>query len=144
MKLARYTIDGRTTIGAVVNDCVIEIAALDPAAPGTIRELLALGPAGRARIAHALLAAPKGTPLAKVKLEAPIPDAQKYMAIGMNYHDHAEESRKAGVPAEMHIYRRGAHGVGLASGIPGTSTWPDRLKDWMKNSGLLTAKKTGP
>ncbi|CAM5786663.1 fumarylacetoacetate hydrolase family protein [Ottowia pentelensis] len=98
MKLARYTIDGHTTIGAVVNDRVIEIATLAPAAPKTIRELLALGPAGRARIAHALETDPKGTPLARVKLEAPIPDAQKYMAIGMNYHDHAEESRKAGVP----------------------------------------------
>jgi 2-keto-4-pentenoate hydratase/2-oxohepta-3-ene-1,7-dioic acid hydratase in catechol pathway len=98
MKLARYTFDGRTTIGAVLRDRVVEIATLDPDAPQTIRGLLALGPAGRARIARALQSDPPGTPLAQVKLEAPIPDAQKYLAIGMNYHDHAEEAAKAGVP----------------------------------------------
>jgi len=40
--------------------------------------------------------------------------------------------RKAGVPAEMHIYERGEHGVGLAASDPILSTWPKRLEDWMK------------
>jgi dipeptidyl aminopeptidase/acylaminoacyl peptidase len=40
--------------------------------------------------------------------------------------------RKAGVPAEMHIYERGEHGVGLAPSDPVLSTWPSRLADWMK------------
>ena len=42
-----------------------------------------------------------------------------------------------GVPAEMHIYESGPHGVGLAPFEPALSTWPDRLKDWMKHRGLL-------
>jgi acetyl esterase/lipase len=45
--------------------------------------------------------------------------------------------REKGVPAEMHIYERGPHGVGLAPFEPGLSTWSDRLKDWMKQRGLL-------
>ncbi|MBI3367698.1 MAG: fumarylacetoacetate hydrolase family protein [Burkholderiales bacterium] len=98
MKLARFTVNGHTTIGAVQGDQVIEIAKLDPSAPSTIRELLAVGLAGRQRIAEALRDAPSGHPLAAVRLEAPIPDAQKYLAIGMNYHDHAEEAARAGVP----------------------------------------------
>jgi dipeptidyl aminopeptidase/acylaminoacyl peptidase len=48
--------------------------------------------------------------------------------------------RKAGVPAELHIYRNGPHGVGLGGAIPGTSSWPERLKDWMKTQGWLGAK----
>ncbi|HWC76066.1 MAG TPA: alpha/beta hydrolase [Blastocatellia bacterium] len=40
--------------------------------------------------------------------------------------------RKAGVPAEMHIYEVGKHGVGLASSDPVLSTWPARLADWLK------------
>jgi acetyl esterase/lipase len=48
---------------------------------------------------------------------------------------------RAGVPAELHIYRAGPHGAGLAADIPATCTWPDRLKDWMKGLGLLTAKR---
>lgn len=98
MKLARFTINGTTTIGVVHGDQVIEVAKLDPTAPHTIRELLVVGTQGRQRIADALRNPPAGHPLSAVRLEAPIPDAQKYMAIGMNYHDHAEEARKAGVP----------------------------------------------
>lgn len=98
MKLARYTFNHQTRIGVVRGEQIIDVATLDPAAPSTIRELLAIGPSGRAGIAKALERAPHGIALTDVKLEAPIPDAQKYLAIGMNYHDHAEEAAKAGVP----------------------------------------------
>jgi 2-keto-4-pentenoate hydratase/2-oxohepta-3-ene-1,7-dioic acid hydratase in catechol pathway len=102
MKLARYTIDGRTMIGVVHGDQVIDLERLDPAAPKTIRELLVLEVAGRQHIADALRDASAGHPLSAVKLEAPIPDAQKYLAIGMNYHDHAEEARKGGISVPPH------------------------------------------
>lgn len=45
--------------------------------------------------------------------------------------------RKAKVPAELHIYQRGRHGVGLAKQDPILGTWPDRLADWMKAQGLF-------
>ncbi len=45
--------------------------------------------------------------------------------------------RKAKVPAELHIYQQGAHGVGLAPNDPVLSTWKDRLADWLKIHGLL-------
>jgi len=45
--------------------------------------------------------------------------------------------RKAGVPAEMHIYERGNPGVGLAQKDPILSTWPPRLADWFRARGLL-------
>jgi len=48
--------------------------------------------------------------------------------------------RKAGVPAEMHIYERGPHGVGLAPNDPVLSTWPGRLADWLRIHGWATAK----
>jgi acetyl esterase/lipase len=48
--------------------------------------------------------------------------------------------RRAGVPAEMHIYAEGRHGVGLAPKDPVLSTWPDRLKDWLKVRGIVPAK----
>jgi acetyl esterase/lipase len=45
--------------------------------------------------------------------------------------------RKAGVPAELHIYERGRHGVGLASTDATLSSWPARLADWFRTRGLL-------
>jgi acetyl esterase/lipase len=50
--------------------------------------------------------------------------------------------RKAGVPAEIHIYERGPHGVGLAQTDHALSTWPSQLADWLRVRGLLnTAAK---
>lgn len=45
--------------------------------------------------------------------------------------------RKAGVSAEMHIYEKGRHGVGLAPTDPVLSTWPGRLEQWMRVHGWL-------
>ena len=45
--------------------------------------------------------------------------------------------RKAGVPAELHIYEKGPHGVGLAPKDPVLSGWTDRLRDWLDGRGLL-------
>jgi acetyl esterase/lipase len=45
--------------------------------------------------------------------------------------------KAAGVPAELHIYEKGAHGVGLAPGDRELSTWPDRMLGWMRGRGLL-------
>lgn len=50
--------------------------------------------------------------------------------------------RKAGVPAELHIYEKGKHGVGLARDVPGTSTWPARCRDWMQSHGLLETNES--
>jgi acetyl esterase/lipase len=45
--------------------------------------------------------------------------------------------RQAKVPAELHIYEKGGHGVGLAPKDPVLSTWKERLQAWMKGRGLL-------
>ncbi len=45
--------------------------------------------------------------------------------------------RSAGVPAELHIYQNGPHGVGLAPKDPVLSTWPARLKDWLMVRGII-------
>lgn len=45
--------------------------------------------------------------------------------------------RKAGVPAEMHIFKDGPHGVGLAMQDPALSEWPRVLANWLRASGFL-------
>jgi acetyl esterase/lipase len=45
--------------------------------------------------------------------------------------------RKAGVPAELHIYQKGVHGVGLDPADREVSTWPDRLLGWLRVNGLI-------
>jgi acetyl esterase/lipase len=46
--------------------------------------------------------------------------------------------RQAKVPAEMHIFQNGPHGVGLDLGDPALSLWPTLLSNWLRGRGLLT------
>ncbi len=45
--------------------------------------------------------------------------------------------RKAGVPAELHVYAPGGHGVGLAQEDPVLVSWTNRLEAWMQGMNLL-------
>ncbi len=46
-----------------------------------------------------------------------------------------EALQKEQVPAELHIFRHGPHGVGLAQANPELSGWPDLLYHWMHENG---------
>lgn len=94
MKLVRFTAQGRTRIGKVEGQQVIDLS--DVVGVGTsmcqvIRDL----PQRRAALED--VNSPV-YPLADVRLEAPIHDPQKFLGIGMNYRKHAEEARLAGIP----------------------------------------------
>jgi acetyl esterase/lipase len=49
------------------------------------------------------------------------------------------ELKKAGVPAELHLYATGGHGFGLRPGKGPASDWPKRCAEWMAARGLLKA-----
>jgi acetyl esterase/lipase len=48
-----------------------------------------------------------------------------------------EALTKNKVPAELHIYVHGRHGVGLALNDPVLSSWPKQLEAWMRGLRLL-------
>lgn len=48
-----------------------------------------------------------------------------------------EALKRNHVPAEMHIFERGPHGVGLAKKDPALSHWPELLAQWFRTRGLL-------
>ena len=98
MKLARYTHEGKTSIGLVVDDKIFDIPAALPKLPVDIAGILALGAPALDEIRATLPGKQSGIALAEIRLEAPIPKPSKYLAIGMNYNDHAEECRLAGIP----------------------------------------------
>ena len=45
--------------------------------------------------------------------------------------------RRAKVPAEMHIFEKGPHGVGLAMNDAALAEWPTLLITWLRGRGLL-------
>jgi len=48
---------------------------------------------------------------------------------------------KNGIPAELHIYQWGPHGVGMAPGDPAIETWTQQLRGWLRTSGYLSNRK---
>jgi acetyl esterase/lipase len=45
--------------------------------------------------------------------------------------------RQAGVPAELHVFEKGPHGVGLAYDRAALSPWSVLLATWMRSHGLI-------
>ena len=89
MKIARFTEGGRTRLGLVDGDDVIDIGSADPSLPTDLVHVLAQGTigtlAGKAAGAARL-------PLSSVRLEAPLVATPNFLAIGLNYAAHVVES----------------------------------------------------
>jgi 2-keto-4-pentenoate hydratase/2-oxohepta-3-ene-1,7-dioic acid hydratase in catechol pathway len=95
MKLARFhTGDGVVRIGRVDGDEIVDLSGV----AGVGSSLRALIPELAALRDSILAADGARLPLAEVTLLAPIDDPQKFLGIGMNYAEHAEEARQAGIP----------------------------------------------
>jgi acylpyruvate hydrolase len=105
MRFVSFEEAGRTRVGVVDGDQVVALDAVLPGAPATLRQVIAQGvPADLAgRIAAAPAEARRD--LGAVKLLIPVPDPGKVMCVGLNYHDHAEETGQA-VPEYPPLFMR--------------------------------------
>ncbi len=52
--------------------------------------------------------------------------------------------RKAKVPAEMHLFEHGRHGVGMAPDDPALAQWPRLCEAWLRVRGILPAPTSVP
>lgn len=46
---------------------------------------------------------------------------------------------RAKVPAEMHLFEHGPHGMGMRGNLGNASLWPRRAEEWLRAGGLLDA-----
>ena len=97
MKLVTFSVRGRSSIGKVVGSQIVDLAASDASLPSTMIGLLQAGPAAMERVRALDPAGAVTWPLADVRLEAPVPNPSKFLAIGMNYKKHVQEAIDLGV-----------------------------------------------
>jgi 2-keto-4-pentenoate hydratase/2-oxohepta-3-ene-1,7-dioic acid hydratase in catechol pathway len=93
MKLATFTHGGTTGIGVVAGDSIIDLAAAAPELPREMAAFLAAGPSVLDRARKAASAGAHGISVAQIKFEAPVLHPPEFLAIGLNYADHIEESK---------------------------------------------------
>jgi 2-keto-4-pentenoate hydratase/2-oxohepta-3-ene-1,7-dioic acid hydratase in catechol pathway len=92
MKLVTYLAGEQTSIGAVVNDNVIDLSAVAP----DMATLIMMGTAGMDQAKSYVRTAEEQIPLESVKLLPPIPTPRRnIMCLGLNYAEHAQEHYSA-------------------------------------------------
>lgn len=91
MRLARFEHDGTIRLGVVVAGGVVDLSAAAPDLPTDPLAFLDEWVVASARAADAAAGA-EPIPLDAVRLRAPIPRPRKFLAIGLNYQDHLDET----------------------------------------------------
>jgi 2-keto-4-pentenoate hydratase/2-oxohepta-3-ene-1,7-dioic acid hydratase in catechol pathway len=93
MKLCTFVHGGRTGIGVVMEEEVVDLAAAAPELPRDLVGLLAAGDTALRRAGAAAANETRGRlPLGSVRLASPILRPPKFLAIGLNYADHVAEA----------------------------------------------------
>ena len=91
MKLVTFTHEGRTRLGAVEADAVVDFAAHGRGLPDDMLTFLAQGEAAFNTAREVCASGTGRLALRDVSLEAPIRRPPKLLAVGLNYRDHAAE-----------------------------------------------------
>lgn len=89
--------DAPTRLGKVFGDALVDLSVAAPDLPGTA---IAFLEAGRPAIEAFDAVREDGAgrlPLDGVRLHAPVPNPEKFLAIGMNYKDHGAEAKALGL-----------------------------------------------
>jgi 2-keto-4-pentenoate hydratase/2-oxohepta-3-ene-1,7-dioic acid hydratase in catechol pathway len=98
MKIARFTEAGRTRLGVVEGDTIADVGTADSSLPSDLAPLLAGDGLERVR---AVARSAARVPLSAVRLEAPIALPPSFLAIGLNYRAHVQESGMATTATPM-------------------------------------------
>jgi 2-keto-4-pentenoate hydratase/2-oxohepta-3-ene-1,7-dioic acid hydratase in catechol pathway len=90
MKLVTYERDGQIRIGAVTDRGVVSLASV----ASDMLSLISMGGGGLSQARSVVERAESATPLAEVRLLAPIPKPRRnVMCLGVNYREHVKESQ---------------------------------------------------
>src|SRR3954468_22389880 len=97
MKIARFrTREGQVHIGKVIDGCVYELTQ-HCAGADCLGKLIAADASVFDKLAAVPLKGLRAHPLGSIQLLAPVTSPSKFLAIGLNYQSHADESRRIGV-----------------------------------------------
>jgi 2-keto-4-pentenoate hydratase/2-oxohepta-3-ene-1,7-dioic acid hydratase in catechol pathway len=91
MRLITFEHQGRQSVGALIDDHIIDAAA-DPELPGDMIALLTAGAPALQRLQQLATEPRAAIALNQVRLLAPVPRPGKFLGVGLNYADHIRET----------------------------------------------------
>lgn len=97
MKLMTFAKNGRTALGLVDGDSVVDVASVDPSLPKDMQSLIEAGPSALANVRAAAGRAPASAKhaLGSDTPALPITRPPKFVCVGLNYALHAKEGGHA-------------------------------------------------
>ncbi len=106
MRLATIQTPSGPRATAVSGTNLVDLHATDASLPSSVRGLLAAGPEALQAAARAV-ASPNAVKVdaGTAQLQAPVPDPQKIVCLGLNYRDHAAESGAA-IPRDPVLFSK--------------------------------------
>ena len=97
MPLAVFSTGDHMRLGKVFDDHLVDLTVAAPGLPSTVKAFLAAGDAALEAFKRVEKGGKGAVALADVRLHAPVPDPEKFLGIGLNYTDHAEEAAEFGL-----------------------------------------------
>jgi 2-keto-4-pentenoate hydratase/2-oxohepta-3-ene-1,7-dioic acid hydratase in catechol pathway len=94
MKLATFRHQGRSALGVVTEDGLVDVERAAPSLPKTLRGLLEAGPEALAAVRRLLVRPGKRLTPHDVVLAAPIREPRKFLGLGFSYRSHVAEIRE--------------------------------------------------
>ena len=122
MKLVTFTHGGKTRIGAVMAEEVVDVSGQGRNVPSAMLAFLEQGAPAMEQARQACASGQGRLALADVQLEAPIHRPPKILAVGLNYRDHIEETGRPMPEVPMIFNKQSTAVIG-----PGAAIW--RPKD---------------
>jgi 2-keto-4-pentenoate hydratase/2-oxohepta-3-ene-1,7-dioic acid hydratase in catechol pathway len=105
MRLATLNTSNGPRPAVLVGDRYVDLIANDPRFPASVRQILESPALLADAKAIAAKAGATGVPVAQARLHSPIHDPQKIVCVGLNYRDHAIESKMA-IPKEPVLFSK--------------------------------------
>jgi len=122
MKLVTFTHGGKTRIGAVMAEEIVDVSGQGRNVPSDMLAFLEQGAPALEQAREACASGRERLALADVQLEAPIRRPPKILAVGLNYRDHIEETGRPMPQVPMIFNKQSTAVIG-----PGAAIW--RPKD---------------
>ncbi|MDP6777867.1 MAG: fumarylacetoacetate hydrolase family protein [Candidatus Latescibacteria bacterium] len=117
MRIVSFKHDGERRLGVRSGDLVIDLNRADPEIPADLKAFLSGGPGMVSRATRAVESGQAAISASDVQVLAPISDPDKIICIGLNYADHAVET-KMEVPTEPVVFAKYATAlIGPGDGI---------------------------
>lgn len=140
MKLLRFESAGQARLGVLLEDGIAPLDALKDSYP-TMLSIVQGGDRALAAVCEGAAKAEERLTLDSVRLLAPIEQPGKYLAIGMNYAKHVEESDRLGIARASHQVWFNKQSTCLSGPFDAIEPGPTEKLDYEVELGAVIGKR---